>query len=346
MTYSERPYGDDLYGGSEDLETVQNLIVAVAAHAVSSGNVVLTRIGPATLIVPNGRSSVSSSNVVLVPPSEDVLVTNLVWDNVGDRVYETGLDRGVLYLSDGSAVPWNGLTSIVEKFDKETVPVYYDGMKINELVSLGDFSATMKAMTYPDEFVEIEGLGKLSDGLFVGDQKPKTFGLCYRTKIGNDVEGNDAGYKIHLLYNVTAIPNDKTYETMGESLSPVEFEWNITAVPEEIPGFRPTAHIIINTIDFDPRLLEEVEGMLYGSDTDFAALIPMSDLISFMSEWYRITPPEPHEIYIVDNGDGTWSATTDIDGLITVDIDGNFEIRDANAIFAGDHYRISDTVDD
>ena len=133
----------------------------------------------------------------------------LEWDKVGERYYETGIDRGVLYMPDGSAVPWNGLTSVIEHFDKSTSPVYYDGMKISDLVSLGDFSATMKAVTYPEEFVEIEGSAKLRNGLFVGDQPPQTFCLCYRTKIGNDVDGVDSGYKIHLIYNLTAIPSDK-----------------------------------------------------------------------------------------------------------------------------------------
>ncbi len=109
----------------------------------------------------------------------------MVWDRVGDRVYETGLDKGVLYLPDGSAVPWNGLTAIIEQFNKESSSVYYDGMKISDLVVLGEFAASMKAVTYPDEFVELEGLGSPRGGLFFGDQRPQTFGLCYRTQIGN-----------------------------------------------------------------------------------------------------------------------------------------------------------------
>src|SRR4029077_3104062 len=122
----------------------------------------------------------------------------LVWDVPENRKYETGLDRGVLYLFDGSGVPWNGLTSVVEHFNRDTTPVYYDGMKISELVSLGYFSASMEAITYPDEFLTFEGYDALRRGVFMSDQISKTFGLCYRTLVGNALNEN-TGYKIHIL---------------------------------------------------------------------------------------------------------------------------------------------------
>ncbi len=237
----------------------------------------------------------------------------LVWDKVGDRVYETGLDKGVLYLPDGSGVPWNGLTSIIEQFDKESSPVYYDGMKISDLVVLGDFEASMKAVTYPDEFIELEGLASPNRGTFFGDQPPQTFGLCYRTQVGNDLEGDIAGYKIHIIYNVTAIPSEKTYSSITADPSLVEFEWNITAVPEEVPGFRPTAHIIIDSRDVDPWLLEDLLAMLYGSDISSAVLIPMPELAAFIINWCRVK--------IIDNGDGTWTAVSSRDGFINVNVD-------------------------
>ncbi len=262
----------------------------------------------------------------------------IVWDKVGDRVYETGLDKGVLYLPDGSAVPWNGLTSIIEQFDKESSPVYYDGMKINDLVVLGDFAASMKAVTYPDEFLELEGLASLRKGLFIGDQRPQTFGLCYRTQIGNDLEGDVSGYKIHIIYNVTAIPREKTYASITADPALVEFEWDITAVPEELPGFRPTAHIILDSRDFDPWLLEDLEEMFYGNSLATAALIPMPDLIIYINEWYRVK--------IIDNGDGTWTAISDRDGFINFGLDNYFEIVGINAIYLDDvMFEISDTTD-
>jgi len=264
---------------------------------------------------------------------------SLIWDRVGTRVYETGLDRGVLYLPDGSAVPWNGLTSVIEKFDKDSSPVYYDGMKINDLVVLGDFSASMKAVTYPDEFTELEGLGKRRRGLFYGDQPPQSFGLCYRTQVGNDLEGDVSGYKIHIIYNVTAFPSDKTYASLTADPSLVEFEWRITAVPEEVPGFRPTAHVILDSRDFDPWLLEELEAMLYGDTASIAALIPMPALITYINDWYRVK--------IIDHGDGTWSAISDRDGFISIDVATSlFTIVQINAVYLDDvTYQISDTVD-
>lgn len=262
----------------------------------------------------------------------------IVWDRFGNRVYETGLDRGVLYLPNGSAVPWNGLTSIIEKFNREVSSVYFDGMKIHDAVVLGDFSATMKAVTYPEEFTELEGMASDKSGIWYADQPPQTFGLCYRTQVGNDLEGNDAGYKIHILYNVTAVPNDKTYASLGADPSLVEFEWTISSVPEEIPGYYPTAHIIIDSTKTDPWLLEELEEMLYGTSLAAAALIPMTELVTFISEWYRIQ--------IVDHGDGTWSAISERDEFIDLDIvEQYFEINGANAVFLDlETFIISDTA--
>jgi hypothetical protein len=266
-------------------------------------------------------------------------MTRLVWDDVGDKVYETGVDQGVLYLPDGSAVPWNGLTSVIESFGRESAPVYFDGMKISDSVTLGEFSATLSAITYPDEFLELEGLASMRNGVFVGDQKPKSFGLCYRSLIGDDIQGTGLGYKLHILYNVTAIPNDKPYSSISDSPSAIEFEWSITAVPEETPGFRPTAHFVIDSRDIDPWLLEDLEVLLYGSSTEDAVLLPMSELVSFMNEWYRLQ--------IVDNGDGTWTATSQREGFISYpDEPDIFQIINANVTYLdADTYVISDTRD-
>lgn len=243
----------------------------------------------------------------------------LVWDKVGDRFYDTGLDKGVLYLQDGSAVPWNGLTSISEKFDKDVSSVYYDGTKISDLVSLGNFSGTIKAFTYPEEFVNLEGFGLLRSGLVVGDQIPQTFSLSYRTKIGNDID-TDVGYKIHILYNLTAIPSDRAHQSLTESPEIIEFEWDISSIPEEVPGYRPTSQLVFNTTDLEPELLTFLEERLYGSAESDASLISIHDFISYMYTWARME--------ITDNGDGTWTArclfdedlildTTDI-GLFTL----------------------------
>lgn len=259
----------------------------------------------------------------------------LVWDVPENRTYETGVDRGVLYLFDGSGVPWNGLISVVEKFNRDTSPVYYDGMKINELISLGFFSASMEAITYPDEFLTYEGYDALRRGVFVSDQISKTFGLCYRTMVGDSV--NDIkGYKLHILYNVTAVPTDVTYDSIGSTTNPASFKWDIVAIPQELPGFAPTAHIIIDSTHIDPWLLEDLEAMLYGSTTSNAALIPMDDLISIMNEWYRIK--------IIDNGDGTWEAISQRDASISINYESYFEIYQANALYLDDvTFLLSDT---
>lgn len=265
-------------------------------------------------------------------------MVKLVWDTPGDRVFESGLDRGVLFLPDGSAVPWNGLTAVIEHFDKSASPAYYDGMKIQDMLVLGDFSATMKAVTYPDEFVPLEGVDELRRGLFLSDQVPLTFGLCYRTMVGDDLAGADEAYKIHLLYNVTAMPSDKTYASVSDQPSLVEFEWAITAVPEDIPGFRPTAHIVLDSRNLDPWLLEDLEAMFYGTSVADAILLPMPDMFEFLNTWYRIK--------IVDNGDGTWTATSIRDGVIEVSDSGYFSIVGANALYLDDvTYVISDTTD-
>lgn len=318
----------------------------------------------------------------------------LIWDKIGDKKFETGLDRGVLYLPDGSAVPWNGLSSVVEHIDASIEMVYYDGMKISELVSLGEFSASLKALTYPDEFIELEGAETLKHGIFANQQKTKRFGLCYRTQIGND-QKSSSGYKIHLIYNVLAIPSDKTWSTIGDSLSFTEFEWVISAIPENVPGLRPTAHITIDSTKVDPWLLEEIEAMLYGDTHSHASLIPMDELISHVTEWYRIKiidnmdgtwtaisrrPESIHieeitqwfeiincsarflddvtfvisdtmdiedipEIFITDDGDGAWTASTSEQGLITIFPNGSFEIKEANAVYnTPEEYEISNTV--
>lgn len=262
---------------------------------------------------------------------------SITWDEVDQRNYQSGLDRGVLYLPDGSAVPWNGLTSIIEAFDKSSSPVYYDGIKISDLVSLGSFSANMKALTYPDEFTELEGSAAVKAGVFYADQMPKLFGLCWRTKVYNSV-GEVASYIIHVLYNVTAMPNSKTHLTESLNSTLAEFEWVITAVPEEIPGFAPTAHIILDTAKIDPLLLPELETLLYGDGVIAASLVPMSDLVATINNWFRIK--------ITDNGDGTWTAETTLSGVIVPTGDPTVvQITQANVVYLDStKYRISDTA--
>ena len=260
----------------------------------------------------------------------------LQWDAAGDRIYESGLDHGVLYLEDGSAVPWNGLTAVTESFDKTTSPIYFDGSKVNDLVTLGDFQASLKAITYPDEFLRFEGIGNALEGVQFSDQKPKTFALSYRTQIGSDVEASGEGYKIHVLYNVTAIPSNKDYASFSSDPTLTEFEWTITAVPEEVPGFRPTAHIIFDSRYIDPDLLADIELLLYGGVTANAALPAFADLIELLFGFYRVE--------IVDNKDGTWTANTIFEGYISMLSEEEFQIDNVDATYLdADTYEISST---
>lgn len=264
-------------------------------------------------------------------------MTVLQWDKPGDKVFEAGIDKGVLYLEGGLAVPWNGLTSVTESTNNNSSPTYYDGRKISDLVDLGDFTANLKAFTYPPEFLEIEGLGKFQDGVYLGEQRPKSFSLSYRSRIGNDLN-QDAGYKIHILYNLIAIPKDKTYETISGSIQADEFEWDISSIPEEIEGFAPSAHITLNTIDIDSTILENIEEILYGTSEEDASLIPLGELLTLIGY------PTLLAIKIIDNGDGTWTATSVDDSLITI-TDDTFVITDVNSIdLDSNTYRISSSL--
>lgn len=253
----------------------------------------------------------------------------LVWDQPGSRIYESGLDRGVLYLRDKPAVPWNGLTSVTEKFDQSIDPVYFDGMKVSDLVAYGDFYATMKAITYPDEFYELQGFGKAREGMYLGDQVPQRFSLSYRNLIGSDLDTPTPAYKIHIIYNVTAIPQDQTYATLTGDPSLVDFAWDISAVPEEVPGFRPTAHIILDSRELDSELLAELERILYGDENTDASLPPLSEMIDFLTGWYAIE--------ILDHGDGSWSAIVHHEEQLELSGDDTeFTITDADAYYTDD----------
>lgn len=260
----------------------------------------------------------------------------LVWDVPGSRVFESGVDKGVLFLPDGKAVPWNGLVSVTEKFNRSSNPIYFDGMKINDLVVEGDFSGSLKAITYPNEFIELEGFVQTREGMYVGNQHPKSFSLCYRSQIGNDVI-QDAGYKLHILYNVIAIPADRAYNTFADSLALTEFEWDIEAIPERVTGFRPTAHVVIDSRLFDEALLVELEKMLYGTEFTAPVLMSLSSLITFLDTWYAIE--------FIDHGDGSFTAVVQHGEDVTLG-DGTFEIRGVTGVFlTPDTYEVSSSIE-
>jgi hypothetical protein len=260
----------------------------------------------------------------------------LVWDQVGERVYQTGLDRGVLYLTDGAAVPWNGLTSVEEAPTTELKTYYLDGVRHLQTLLPSEFTGKLKAFTYPDEFDLVNGIAKFGVGLSYHDQPPKSFNLSYRTRIGNDLNGTDHGYKLHLLYNVLANPDGYAYETISDAPTPIEFAWTLTGTPEAVSGHRPTMHISINSIETDPAVLEILENMLYGSEVSaprFPTILEVAELFGSVGA-----------LIIVDNGDGTWTAIDSSDDYITMLDETTFQIDNADATFLDiSTYEISTT---
>lgn len=193
-------------------------------------------------------------------------MTELTWNDVGSRLYEAGIDKGVLYPQSGSpGVAWNGLISVNEKPTSAGItPYYFDAVRFYLSASAADYEATIEAYTYPDEFEEYEGTVTLDEGIQASEQEPKPFGLCYRTRIGNDTEGTDYGYKLHLVYNALTVPTQKDFNTMSNSPAASNFSWDIKTVPVDVPGALPSAHIVINSTKIDSEILEVLEGILYG----------------------------------------------------------------------------------
>lgn len=258
----------------------------------------------------------------------------LVWDQVGDRLFETGISKGVLYADDGHGVAWNGLTSIEDSIDSEVEPIYFDGTKINDIVTIGDFSATLRAFTYPNEFLPYEGTIEDQTGFYILNQPQSRFSLSYRTEIGDDIEGISSGYKIHILYNLTAIPAQRQYQTLSLDVEPLEFEWSITSVPDEIDRYRPTSHIIFNSREIDPNLLQDIEDILYGDEDSDPYLPPLQGFATFIRKWDRLI--------ITDLGNGIWTAESKIEGIINMLDDTTFEIiSDTAEYIDADTYTIS-----
>lgn len=198
-------------------------------------------------------------------------MTALTWDNVGERLYETGVDHGVLYIPDAGGVyadgyAWNGLTTVTESpSGAESNPQYADNIKYLNLVSAEEFGATIEAFTYPDEFAQCDGTAVPHAGVAVGQQGRKMFGLVYRTRLGNDVDGTDHGYKLHLIYGCQAAPSEKAYSTINDSPEAITFSWEVTTTPVACSGYKPTAQIVIDSTVVDSANLTALEEILFGN---------------------------------------------------------------------------------
>lgn len=199
-------------------------------------------------------------------------MSKLVWDKVGERLYETGVKKGVLYVMDAlgaypSGVVWNGLVGVTESpSGAEAKPLYADDVKYLNMQSAEEFGATIEAYTYPDEFAECDGSVEIAEGVMAGQQNRKSFGLAYQTTIGNDVDGGDHGYKLHLIYGALAAPSEKAFQTINDSPEAITFSWEVSTTPVPVPGKKPTASIIIDSTKADATKLAALEEILFGKD--------------------------------------------------------------------------------
>lgn len=215
-------------------------------------------------------------------------MSKLVWDSTGDRLYETGVKNGVLYPIDevgtySKGVAWNGLTAVTESpSGAESNPLYADDTKYLDLRSVEEFGGTIEAYMYPDEFAECDGSAELAAGVKIGQQKRKVFGLCYRTTLGNDVKGDDYGYKLHIVYGAVASPSERGYTTMNDSPEAITMSWEFTTTPVSVEGFRPTAHLEIDSTKANAEKLAALEDILYGANETEARLPLPNEIATLM----------------------------------------------------------------
>lgn len=256
----------------------------------------------------------------------------LTWDQIGERLYETGVDHGVLYLSDDAGIydngyAWNGLTTVTESpSGAESNKQYADNLVYLNLVSVEMFGATVEAYTYPDEFGQCDGTGEPSAGVQIGQQSRRSFGLCYRTRLGNDTEATDFGYKLHLIYGGLAAPSEKAYATVNDTPEAITFSWEISTTPVDVPGvnpvtgkpYKPTASMVIDSTKVDATALAALEDILYGTAGGDARLpLPAEVIALFAGTVTEATTQAP-----------TYNAATDIITIPSVpgvlyQVDGN-----------------------
>ena len=212
-------------------------------------------------------------------------MSKIVWDAIGEHTFETGVRNGVLYLQGAegtynTGVAWNGLTSVSESPEgAEPTDLYADDVKYLTLMSAENFKATIEAYTYPVEFEECDGSATIANGVVIGQQSRKPFGLCYRTAIGNDTDGNEHGYKLHIVYGCQASPSEKQYSTINDSPEAITFSWEVNTTPVNVTGKKPTATLIIDSTKADKAKLTALEAILYGSEEQEPRL-PMPDEIA------------------------------------------------------------------
>lgn len=249
-------------------------------------------------------------------------MTRIQWNAVGDRKFESGLDRGVLFV-DGVGVPWNGLIAVDEKPDSGVIKSYYiDGRKYLQSPGVQEFAATLSAFFSPREFDACDGTEATAPGLYATQQRRKSFGLSYRTRIGNDVDGTDYGYKIHIVYNALASTSDRSYKTLDGSFNPSNLSWDISTKPILVSNTLMSAHLVLDSTELDPGVIAEVEDILYGTPISPARMPTGQELISLVVSF--------NDIVVEDLGNGTFTVSGPDENvrMLTPDI---FEIHNIRA---------------
>ena len=259
-------------------------------------------------------------------------MSKLVWDQDGERLYETGIEQGVLYpKSDEGTYPkgyaWNGLTGVSEApSGAEETALYADNIKYLSLTSTEEFGATITAYTYPEEFEKCDGSADIAPGVTVGQQDRVPFGLVYKTKLGNDTKGNRYGYKLNLIYGAKAKPSSKDYKTINDSPEAIEMSWEISTTPIKVPGFKVTAHLTIDSTKANPAKLAKLEDILFGSETSDARLPFPAEIIEIMKG-----EPDPALSIAVSPITGN----TDLLGKKASDLQSNIVINDTTMSISG-----------
>lgn len=215
-------------------------------------------------------------------------MARLIWDEVGQRFFETGVKNGVLYVQedDGSyknGVVWNGLTAVTESpSGAEETPLYADDVKYLTLRSAEEFGATVEAYTYPEEFEQCDGSAQIANGVTIGQQARRAFGLCYRTSVGNDIQGQNFSYKLHLIYGCTVAPSEKSYSTINDNPEAITFSWELSTVPVPVDGFSPTASLVIDASKVDEGKMQQLEDALFGNESSEATLLLPNEIMEML----------------------------------------------------------------
>lgn len=215
-------------------------------------------------------------------------MARLIWDEVGQRFFETGVKNGVLYVQDNdgsykNGVVWNGLTAVTESpSGAEETPLYADDVKYLTLRSAEQFGATIEAYTYPEEFEQCDGSATIAAGVTIGQQARRAFGLCYRTAVGNDIQGQEFSYKLHLLYGCTVAPSEKAYSTINDNPEAITFSWELSTVPVPVDGFKPTASLVIDASKVDEGKMQLLEDALFGDESNEAKLLLPNEIMEML----------------------------------------------------------------